>query len=55
MTRPGPTVSARTKTTGPAAATQAHQRQRGDGSDPVGVSSRTKPTKASPTMVVAGL
>jgi hypothetical protein len=29
-------------TTGAAAATLAHQRQRGEGSDPVGVSSRTK-------------
>ncbi len=29
-----------------AAATQAHHRQRGEGSDPVGVSSRTKPAQA---------
>jgi hypothetical protein len=43
------------KTAGATAATQAHQRQRGDGSAPVGVSSRTKPTSASPAMVVAGL
>jgi hypothetical protein len=39
----------------PIAMPAAHQRQPGEGSDPVGVSSRTKPTRASPTTVVAGL
>src|SRR6266498_5850016 len=38
---------------GSAAATQAHQRQRGDGSDPVGVSSRMKPMQPSPGTKVA--
>jgi len=33
--------------TGPAAAILAHQRQRGEGSDPVGVSSSTKPAHDS--------
>jgi hypothetical protein len=51
----GPNVSAARKTTGAAAATQAHQRQRADGSDPVGVSSRTKPMHTSPMYRVAGL
>jgi hypothetical protein len=57
MTSPGPTVSATSKTAGAAAATLAHQRQpeAGDGSDPVGVSSRMKPTQASPMNRVAGL
>jgi hypothetical protein len=40
----GSTTDASTHTTGAAAAILAHQRQRGDGSDPVGVSSSTKPT-----------
>jgi hypothetical protein len=34
-------------TAGAAAATLAHQRQRREGSDPVGVSSRTKPSSAA--------
>jgi hypothetical protein len=34
--------------------TRAHQRQRGDGGDPVGVSSRTNPTTASTTAIVTG-
>ncbi len=55
MTSPGPTVSASRKPAGAAAASLAHQRQRGEGSDPVGVSSRTKPTQASPTNRVPGL
>ncbi len=38
---------------GRAAATQAHQRQRADGSDPVGVSSRMKPMQPSPGTKVA--
>ncbi len=35
---------------GTAAATQAHHRQRADGSDPVGVSSRMKPIQPSEGM-----
>ena len=35
---------------GPAAAVQAHHRQRGDGRDPVGVSSRMKPSRAGQAM-----
>jgi hypothetical protein len=35
-----------------AAATLAHQRQRGEGSDPVGVSNRTKPAHDSQIMVM---
>jgi hypothetical protein len=38
------------KTIGTAAVTIAHQRQRGEGSDPVGVSSKIKPTKAGQTI-----
>jgi len=38
--------------TGAAAVAQAHQRQRREGSDPVGVSSRTKPMQPSPGMKV---
>jgi hypothetical protein len=34
-----------------ATTTLAHQRQRGDGRDPVGVSSTTKPMQATMTMV----
>jgi hypothetical protein len=37
-----------------AAATRAHQRQRGDGSTPVGVSSRMKPLQAIAVTMVAG-
>jgi hypothetical protein len=51
----GPNVSASRNSTGEAAATRAHQRQRGDGSEPVGVSSRMKPTQTSPMNTVAGL
>jgi hypothetical protein len=43
----GSTAANKTSSTGAAAATLAHQRQRGDGSDPVGVRSRTKLTQAS--------
>jgi hypothetical protein len=39
----GWTVDASSHTTGAAAAILAHQRQRGDGREPVGVSSSTKP------------
>jgi hypothetical protein len=35
-----------TATTSAATATRAHHRQRGEGSDPFGVSSRMKPTQA---------
>ena len=41
------TADNNTSSSGAAAATLAHQRQRGEGSDPVGVSSRMKPTQAS--------
>ena len=40
---------------GAAAATLAHQRQRGEGSDPVGVSSRTKPAQRQPDQDEAGV
>jgi hypothetical protein len=43
------------KTTGAAAATLAHQRQRDEGSEPVGLSSSTKPRQAMPATVKAGL
>ena len=36
------------------AETLAHQRQRGEGGDPVGVSSRTNPTAASTAAIVTG-
>jgi hypothetical protein len=36
-----------TRRTGAATMTLAHQRQRGDGSDPVGVTSRSRPTEVS--------
>jgi hypothetical protein len=39
-----------TNAAGTAAASQANQRQRGDGSEPVGVSSRTKPAQDSQVM-----
>ena len=42
-----------TNAAGTAAASQANQRQRGDGSDPVGVSSRMKPMQPSPGMKLA--
>jgi hypothetical protein len=35
-----------------AAATLAHQRQRGEGSDPVGVSSSTKPAQENQMMTM---
>jgi hypothetical protein len=37
--------------TGATAVTRAHHRQRGEGSDPVGVSSSTKATQTRPTSV----
>jgi hypothetical protein len=40
---------------GAAAATLAHHRQRGEGSDPVGVSSNTKPMQAASTKTLASL
>ena len=45
-----PITPASRKSTGPSAAYQAHQRQRGDGSVPVGVSSRTKPSSTGQGM-----
>src|SRR6266508_800032 len=51
---PPASVTTTSKTTGAATMILAHQRQRGDGSDPVGVSSRTKPSKASAVNTVAG-
>jgi hypothetical protein len=53
--RSGPKVAAATKSAPPAAFTHAHQRHRGEGSDPVGVSSRMNPTHTRPRIVVAGL
>jgi hypothetical protein len=47
-------MTATTLTTGAAAAALAHQRQRGEGSDPVGVSSSTKPRAARAMTTVAG-
>jgi hypothetical protein len=46
-------AAASSHTTAAAAVTRAHQRQRGDGSDPVGVSSRTKPMQAANRMKLA--
>jgi len=51
---PSASVTTSSKLTGAAPVTQAHQRQRGEGSDPVGVSSRTKPIKTSAANTVAG-
>jgi hypothetical protein len=42
----GSTTDPSSHSTGAAAATRAHQRQRGEGSRPVGVSSSTKPAQA---------
>jgi hypothetical protein len=47
----GCTAAASTATTGAAAATLAHHRQRGDGSDPVGVSSSANPAHDTQTSV----
>jgi hypothetical protein len=41
--------------TGAAAVILAHQRQRGEGSAPVGVNSSTKLRQAMPAIVTAGL
>jgi hypothetical protein len=49
---PGWTANPTIVSTGAAAATLAHQRQRGDGSDPVGVSGSTKPAHDSATKKV---
>jgi hypothetical protein len=46
----GWTTDPSSHTTAAAAATLAHHRQRGEGSDPVGVSSRTKPAHDSQSM-----
>ncbi len=43
----GPSTDDSNPTTAASAATLAHQRQRGEGSDPVGVSSRMKPMQAA--------
>src|SRR4029453_4766449 len=53
---PGPEdrVTTPRSTTGVAAMIPAHQRQRGDGRCPVGVSSRVKPLQAIATTMVAG-
>jgi hypothetical protein len=51
----GSSSIAATNATGAAAAILAHQRQRREGSDPVGVSSSTKLTHVAPTARVAGL
>jgi hypothetical protein len=48
----GWTAKPTTVSTGAAAATLAHQRQRGEGSDPVGVSRSTKPAHDSATKKV---
>jgi hypothetical protein len=53
-TGPPASVTTPSKTTGPATMPLAHQRQWGEGSDPVGVSSRTKPITASAVNTVAG-
>jgi hypothetical protein len=50
----GASVTTTSKTTGAATMILAHQPQRGEGSDPVGVSSRMKPSKASDVITVAG-
>jgi hypothetical protein len=47
----GWTTEVTATTAGATAASLAHQRQRGDGSEPVGVSSSTKPAHDSQTMV----
>ena len=52
--RPGATGTTSTKTTGVAAVIKAHQRQRADGSDPVGVNNSTKLSRASAAAPVAG-
>src|SRR6266536_4266105 len=48
------TAKATRYVTSTAAATHAHQCHRGEGSDPVGVSSRTKPINANAETTVAG-
>jgi len=47
-------VTTTSNTTGAATMPLAHQRQTGEGSDPVGVSNRTKPMTASGVNTVAG-
>jgi len=54
VNRPGATGTTRTKATGVAAVMTAHQRQRADGSDPVGVNNSTKLSRASAAAPVAG-
>jgi hypothetical protein len=52
--RPGAHGTTSTNPAGAAAVTQAHQRHRGEGGDPVGVSSSTRPSRASAVGPVAG-
>ena len=53
--QPGPTARASRKAAGAAADNLVHQRQRGEGGDPVGVSSRIQPMQTNPRYRVAGL
>src|SRR5215218_10149002 len=55
ITSPGPTARANRKAAGATADSLAHQRQRGEGGDPVGVRSRIQPTQTNPRYRVAGL
>jgi hypothetical protein len=50
----GASTITRRLTTGTTTAARAHHRQRGEGSDPVGVSSRTKPSRARAGTMMAG-
>jgi hypothetical protein len=51
---PGATTAATSVTATAAADPRAHPRQREDGGDPVGVSSRTNPTTARHAAIAAG-
>ncbi len=51
----GASVTTSSRATGVATMALAHQRQRGEGSVPVGVSSRTKPMQANAATTVAGM
>jgi hypothetical protein len=50
----GASGMASSRTASAPAVSDAHQLQRGEGGDPVGVSSRMKPSRISPTRTVAG-
>jgi hypothetical protein len=52
-TDPGARVTSTTSSSGTATMALAHHRQRGEGSDPVGVNSRTKPSRSSPHAALA--